>query len=804
MRLGIDIGTSYTSACILTPTGTAQPIDIATGECEMGSKYSMPTAVFAADDGRLLVGQLAVNSRRRNPSHYRAEFKRNLGESIPIILGDSQYTVCQLYTELLAHIVECVKRVSNEQIDDLVLTYPACYEQLRKDILIEAAKNAGLFNVSLVDEPTAAALFYKEQGYIHEGETLLVYDYGGGTFDASIITLQNGSFRQVTLPIGLERCGGMDMDAKLEDDIIQLLQEKADLSGVKSKPDRMMRLQLMISNAAVKAKHSLSNTDRFEELFEIGLDDVEYSIEKEAFNAMIASMVSETIKVCRSIISNASLEMSDLSSILMVGGTSRVPLVQDMLRQLAGDVPVLMAPDLEMVVAQGALFCRISEDSDNTCTETNNARDDNNHVAAGDDNSSGNQTGETKSTESATPNPEDMYLLAKQFEFSGKYEEAVKWFQLAAQMGHIEAQYSLADCFDRGIGIEKNDEDAFFWFEKAANNGNTEAQAKFGTYYFNGIVVSRNFEEAVKWYKQAADKGHCGAQSNLGICNEYGYGIKKNAVEAVRLYHNAAMQGAVSAQYNLGRCYNAGIGIAKDDTEAVKWFRLAAEQGYSFAQYALGYSYYYGQGVAQNYNEAYNWYCKAAGQGNYLAENKLGLCFLNGFGVERSNDTAFMWFSASADQGYREAQYNLGWCYANGIGVTKNDTEAIKWYRSAAEQGLAQAQYELGRCYYGNRIYRNEAADWFRKAAEQEHASAQYMLGLCCINGFGVRRNNEEAVKWWRKAAEQGVPNAQYDLAGCYYRGQGVVRNRAEAKKWYLKAAERGYLDADRMAARCR
>ena len=125
MIASIDIGTSYSSICILGPDGKARPVDVSTGASMFGSKYSLPSAVFVEDNGNILVGQAAMNSRRHKPQNFHKEFKRNLGEEIPFLLGERSFRPEELYTELFRHMKLRAEKLTGEPIEKAYLTYPA-------------------------------------------------------------------------------------------------------------------------------------------------------------------------------------------------------------------------------------------------------------------------------------------------------------------------------------------------------------------------------------------------------------------------------------------------------------------------------------------------------------------------------------------------------------------------------------------------------------------------------------------------------------------------------------------------------
>ena len=132
MIVSIDIGTSYSSMCVMGPDGKAKPVDISTGASMYGSKYSLPSAVFVEDNGNVLVGQAAMNSRKRKPQNFCMEFKRNLGQNIPILLGNRSFFPEDLYTELFRHMKSCAEKASSQPIEKAYLTHQ--WEAPRKKV----------------------------------------------------------------------------------------------------------------------------------------------------------------------------------------------------------------------------------------------------------------------------------------------------------------------------------------------------------------------------------------------------------------------------------------------------------------------------------------------------------------------------------------------------------------------------------------------------------------------------------------------------------------------------------------------
>ncbi|MBS0648030.1 MAG: SEL1-like repeat protein [Verrucomicrobia bacterium] len=392
---------------------------------------------------------------------------------------------------------------------------------------------------------------------------------------------------------------------------------------------------------------------------------------------------------------------------------------------------------------------------------------------------------------------EEEYQKGSSFKKSGNLVQAFNYYLKAAELGHIEAQFQLSECYINGKGTVQDRKKAEEWCQKAAKQKHLVAQ---GVCYLWGWGVPRDDKEAVKCFRTAAEQGQLNAQTRLGMCYASGRGVAPDVEEGMKWYRKAAEQGDDSAQYVLGSCYLKGRMVTRNEKEAVKWFRKAVEQGDANAQNSLGLCYLKGQGVAQDYQEAIKWFRKAVEQGNDSAKDSLGICYLKGYGVVQNYQEALKWFREAAEEFDAGAQFNLGLCYLKGQGVARDEKEAVKWFQKA-ELLNTDAQFNLGLCYLkGQGVARDEkeAVKWFQKAAERDHLEAQTSLGLCYSEGQGVNRNYQEAVKWFRKPAEQGLPDAQTSLGLCYLSGNGVGQDYQEGIKWLRKAAEQGYDTAKR------
>ncbi|MDR0948469.1 MAG: Hsp70 family protein, partial [Lachnospiraceae bacterium] len=218
--VGIDIGTCFSSAAILKPNGEAEALKI--NMSGTGDVTAMPTAVYYDKSGRLYIGADAESRAITDPARYREHFKKSFGDSRPLHIGDGNYATDELYTEVFIDLKNKLTEMHGEEDWLLCVTHPASYHEDKRRLLEKAANRAGFMKVLLLDEPTAAAIMYSKKSKVQTGETLLVYDFGGGTFDLSLIKKTENGYRQLAEPIGKE-IGGTDIDELLLNDMVTKL-----------------------------------------------------------------------------------------------------------------------------------------------------------------------------------------------------------------------------------------------------------------------------------------------------------------------------------------------------------------------------------------------------------------------------------------------------------------------------------------------------------------------------------------------------------------------------------------------------
>lgn len=343
--LGIDVGTTYTAAAIRRGTTTEMLTLGATS-------ITIPSVVLLRDDGGVLTGEAAERRAVTEPTRIAREFKRRIGDSTPIIVGGTPYGAEALVASLIRAVLDAASTVEGSPPGHVVLTHPASWSEFKIDLLRQAARLAGAGNPDVITEPEAAALHYVSQERIEPGQVIGVYDLGGGTFDAALLRRTAGGFDVLGVPEGMERFGGIDIDralmAHVDDALGGILSTEASAAEV-GNAAAIARLR----DDVRLAKESLSSdSDATIPVLLPGLT-TEVRITRSDLEAMIRPRLHETIDALRRCARSAGLDFADLHAILAVGGSSRIPLVRDMIRELT-DRPVVVDAHPKHAIALGA------------------------------------------------------------------------------------------------------------------------------------------------------------------------------------------------------------------------------------------------------------------------------------------------------------------------------------------------------------------------------------------------------------------------------------------------------------------
>ena len=254
MHLGIDFGTTFSSAALFV-NGEIKRV-----KEPMRSGYSYPSSAFVNKEGKVFVGQAAENQRGQDPSSYRREFKRDLGQKIPSSLGNRKFLPEDLVSEMLKVLKrEAEEMVNRQRIESAIVTIPASYAGYRAELMEQAARDAGFKQVQLLPEPVAAAIYYDRGQPLADGERLLVYDLGGGTFDAALMEKRGDRFELLAQPVGDERLGGSDFDTAIYNHLRQnCSQTLSQLLDPSQRDARAIRTRLKVVDWLRDFKHQLS------------------------------------------------------------------------------------------------------------------------------------------------------------------------------------------------------------------------------------------------------------------------------------------------------------------------------------------------------------------------------------------------------------------------------------------------------------------------------------------------------------------------------------------------------------------
>ena len=325
--IGIDLGT--TNSCVAVLEG-GEPVVIANAE---GGRTT-PSVVAFSKTGERMVGQVAKRQAVTNADRTIASIKRHMGENYKVNIDGKSYTPQEISAMVLQKLKADAESYLGQPVTEAVITVPAYFSDAQRQATKDAGKIAGLEVKRIINEPTAAALAY---GMDKEtDQKVMIYDLGGGTFDVSILEIADGVF-DVLATAGDTRLGGDDFDQRIMD---YLIAEFKKLEGVDLSRDRsaMQRLR----EAAEKAKIELSGmTTTAVNLPYITADangpkHLDVTISRAKFNELTADLVERTMKPVRQAMSDAGLKASDLDKVLLVGGSTRIPAVQEAVKSITG------------------------------------------------------------------------------------------------------------------------------------------------------------------------------------------------------------------------------------------------------------------------------------------------------------------------------------------------------------------------------------------------------------------------------------------------------------------------------------
>ncbi len=328
--IGIDLGT--TNSCVAVIEG-GEPVVIANAE---GARTT-PSVVAFSKDGERMVGQVAKRQAITNPDRTVSSIKREMGTNHTVSIDDKKYTPQEISAMILQKLKADAEAYLGDKVTEAVITVPAYFTDAQRQATKDAGKIAGLEVKRIINEPTAAALAY---GIDKENDQkIMVYDLGGGTFDVSIIEMGDG-VQEVLATAGNNRLGGDDFDQRIIDWLADGFKKE---QGIDLRSDKMAMQRL--KEAAEKAKIELSGVTTasinlpFITADATGPKHLDMTLTRAKFNELTKDLVDNTMGPVRQALNDAGLQPSDLHKVLMVGGSSRIPAVQEAIQKYTGKEP---------------------------------------------------------------------------------------------------------------------------------------------------------------------------------------------------------------------------------------------------------------------------------------------------------------------------------------------------------------------------------------------------------------------------------------------------------------------------------
>ena len=328
--IGIDLGT--TNSCVAVMEG-GKPVVIANAE---GSRTT-PSVVAFTKDGERLVGQVAKRQAVTNPDRTVISIKREMGTAYKVNIDGKAYTPQDISAMILTKMKETAESYLGETVTKAVITVPAYFNDSQRQATKDAGRIAGLEVLRIINEPTAASLAYGLEK--NETQKILVYDLGGGTFDVSILDIGDGVF-EVLATNGNTRLGGDDFDQRIIDYVAAQFQKE---NGIDLKADRIAAQRL--KEAAEKAKIELSGTTTaninlpFITADATGPKHLDVTLTRAKFDELTADLVDATIEPMRKALADAGLNYNQIGKVILVGGSTRIPAVQEAVKRVTGKEP---------------------------------------------------------------------------------------------------------------------------------------------------------------------------------------------------------------------------------------------------------------------------------------------------------------------------------------------------------------------------------------------------------------------------------------------------------------------------------
>ena len=342
--LGIDLGTTFTAAAVWRD-----------GRAEISSLGSrgaaIPSVVVLREDETIITGETANRRALTSPHRVAREFKRRLGDTTPILLAGVPYSAEALMARVLRAVVDEVTAREGGPPDAVCVSHPANWGPYKTDLLQQAVRSANLEEATFTIEPVAAAVFYARQQRMPDDAVIAVYDLGGGTFDAAVLRKKAGGFEILGRPEGIERLGGIDFDAAVFAHVARALEGA--LEGLDDEDPAAISAVARLKEECTQAKEALSaDTDTTIPVLLPKLS-TEVRLTRAELEGMVRPALQDTIDALRRALRSAGITPEELHSVLLVGGSSRMPIVSQLVGAELGR-PVAVDAHPKHAVALGA------------------------------------------------------------------------------------------------------------------------------------------------------------------------------------------------------------------------------------------------------------------------------------------------------------------------------------------------------------------------------------------------------------------------------------------------------------------
>ena len=348
--LAIDVGTSFTAAAIARTDRMAPPVPESLPLGLRGT--SVPSVIYYPEEGPILVGEAAERRGLDSPDRVVREFKRRIGDSVPIAVGTLSLPAEEVFATMAGWVVDRAVEREGEPPSHIILSHPAAWGGHRISVIKEALTARGLHDVALVSEPEAAALHYASQVRVEDGSTIAVYDLGGGTFDTAILRKADaGRFEFLGRPEGIEGLGGADFDAAVLRHVAAHTGEA--FTALDPADPAAMAALARLRRECVEAKEALSADS--EASISVFLPGVHRQVRlvRAELEAMIEEPIRETVDALENSLVELGLAADDLTAVLLIGGSSRIPLVAQLISEQL-DRPIAVDADPKSSICLGA------------------------------------------------------------------------------------------------------------------------------------------------------------------------------------------------------------------------------------------------------------------------------------------------------------------------------------------------------------------------------------------------------------------------------------------------------------------